>query len=497
MGIATVKQIVVVVCGFILPRYILLYYGSAINGLVSSITHFLGFISLLELGVGSVVQANLYKPLADNDEAQISRVIVSSERFFRRLALIFLAYIAVLFVIYPLIINNTYDYIFTASLLLIISVSTFAQYFFGMTYQLLLNADQKAYIQIILNIVTVLLNTVLSIVLMKLGASIHIVKLTTAAVFVIRPLGQALYVKKHYHLDKTIILTEEPIKQKWNGLSQHLASVVTNNVDVVLLTLFSTLESISVYNVYHMVTNGVTQIIMMAATGIESLFGNMYAKGETELLNRAFAAVELFVHAMVSTVFSLALVAIVPFIMVYTRGVTDTDYYQPLFGVLLVVAYASQCLRIPYFRMIKAAGRFKETQNGAFISMGLNIGVSILLIFKFGLVGIAIGTFIAMFYHTVYFVWYLRKHVLHRSIIYFVKYLISDSLIFLGSYFITRYFYSDCATYTEWIVFILKCLGVVLALSIMMTIIFHSKEMKELLVFLRKRNNYRQIQKGE
>ena len=80
------KQAVTVICGFILPRYMLLYYGSSINGLVSSITNFLGFISLLDMGVGAVIQANLYKPLADKDSARIRELVLSSERFFRKLA---------------------------------------------------------------------------------------------------------------------------------------------------------------------------------------------------------------------------------------------------------------------------------------------------------------------------------------------------------------------------------------------------------------------------
>ena len=39
-------------------------YGSDVNGLVSSITQFLGYIALVEGGVGGVIRAALYKPLA-------------------------------------------------------------------------------------------------------------------------------------------------------------------------------------------------------------------------------------------------------------------------------------------------------------------------------------------------------------------------------------------------------------------------------------------------
>src|SRR5699024_2044843 len=91
---------------------------------------------------------------------------------------------------------------YTISLLIIISISTLAQYLFGMTYQLLLNADQKSYIQLTIQIVTIILNTVFSIILMQMGASIHLVKLMTASVYVLRPLIQMFYVHRHYNINK-------------------------------------------------------------------------------------------------------------------------------------------------------------------------------------------------------------------------------------------------------------------------------------------------------
>lgn len=44
-------QVTTIVCGFILPRLILNAFGSNVNGLVNSITQFLGIISFLELFV--------------------------------------------------------------------------------------------------------------------------------------------------------------------------------------------------------------------------------------------------------------------------------------------------------------------------------------------------------------------------------------------------------------------------------------------------------------
>lgn len=96
------RQLTVVICGFVLPRYMLLYFGSSLNGLVSSISHFLNFITFLEMGVGAVVQSNLYAPLADKCSTKISEIFLASERFFRKIAFIFIGYIVVLLFVFQI-----------------------------------------------------------------------------------------------------------------------------------------------------------------------------------------------------------------------------------------------------------------------------------------------------------------------------------------------------------------------------------------------------------
>lgn len=86
-------QLCTIICGFILPRMILAGFGSNVNGMINSITQFLGVISFLELGVGSVIQSSLYKPLADKDNETISKIIVSGQKFFSRLAMILFVYV--------------------------------------------------------------------------------------------------------------------------------------------------------------------------------------------------------------------------------------------------------------------------------------------------------------------------------------------------------------------------------------------------------------------
>ena len=120
-------QVTAIVCGFVLPQVFLQRFGSEVNGLVNSISQFLSVVSFLELGVGAVVQSSLYKPLADKDNRQISCVVVSADRFFRRIALVLLVYVVVLMLVYPTISNQDFDGVFTAVLIGAMSISSFAQ----------------------------------------------------------------------------------------------------------------------------------------------------------------------------------------------------------------------------------------------------------------------------------------------------------------------------------------------------------------------------------
>ena len=85
--IALILQVVNILSAMIIPRMIIGTYGSSVNGLIQSITQFLGYISLLQLGVGGVIRAALYKPLADKDEIQINKVVKAASIFFRKIYL--------------------------------------------------------------------------------------------------------------------------------------------------------------------------------------------------------------------------------------------------------------------------------------------------------------------------------------------------------------------------------------------------------------------------
>ena len=474
-------QITTIICGFILPRLILGSFGSQVNGLVNSITQFLHIITFLELGVGAVVQSSLYKPLADHDDAQTSKIIRSAGRFFTKIAIILLVYIAILVFFYPVLVNKDFGHIYTATLILAISISSFAQYYFGVVDRLLLSADQRGYIQYTAQTITLILNTAACAVLIKLGASIHVVKLTTSIIYLLRPVALRLYVNQHYKIDRKIDYTGEPIKQKWNGIAQHVAAVVLDQTDIIVLTSLSTLTNVSIYSVYHLVIYGVKNLFLSLTNGFQSLMGEMLAKNETEELKKLFSWTEWLLHTGTVFVFGCTGVLVVPFVSVYTKGITDANYILPLFAVLITIAHAGHCLRLPYNILILAAGHYKQTQGNYIIAAVLNIVISVLTVKVWGLIGVAIGTLCAMLYQTIWMALYDSKHILKISINEFIKHVAVDVLTVAIAGVLTFRIPMRSVSYLSWVLLAIIDAAIWATVIVLVNTIFYREEIKHVI----------------
>lgn len=482
-----IYQVITVICGFILPRLILSHFGTEINGLVNSISQFLAVISFLELGVGAVVQSSLYKPLADNDNINVSKVIASADKFFRKLGYILAIYVIVMLFYYPYLVKQSFGFVFTATLILAISIRSFAQYFFGIVNRLLLMADQKAYIQYVAQTLAIIINTVACYSLIMLDCSVQIVYGMTSLIFFLQPYTIHLYIKKYYALDRKINYDVEPIKQKWNGVAQHIAAVILSGSDTVVLTIFSNLVNVSIYAIYFLPMSGARLVIMSMISGIEALIGNLWAKQDLHELRKFFAWTEWLIHTGTTLVFTLTAVLIVPFVQVYTHGVNDANYMQPLFGVLLVAANSGHCLRLPYNIMILAAGHYKQTQHNYIIAAVMNIAISIICVKQFGLIGVALGTLAAMVYQTVWMAWYNSKNFIQWPMKNFFKQMAVNAVSAVSIFIVSGYFTMTGVSYLEWVILAIKVTFSGIVVALLINYVFYKGFMLEITAKLKKR----------
>ena len=170
-------QIITIIYGLLVPRLILDAFGSEVNGLVSSISQFLNYITLLEGGLSGVIMAALYKPIAEKDSTRVSAIINATNQFFRRIALIFIGYMLIVAIIYPLFVQTSFGWGFVAALVVIIGVTLFIQYFFSLSLRLLINANQEGYIVYTAQIIFTLINFIFTLIVINVYPEIHVLKI--------------------------------------------------------------------------------------------------------------------------------------------------------------------------------------------------------------------------------------------------------------------------------------------------------------------------------
>ena len=472
-------QLVTILCGFVVGRMTLATFGSEINGAVSSITQFLGYISLLEAGIGGVTRAALYKPLAEKDENKISGIVNATQGFFRKIAIIFLAYAVILAVAFKAISKTELGFGFIASLVLILAINTFAQYYFGITCAVLINADQSEYINRLLSILILVLNSIATVVLINSGYSVHTVKTVSMLLFLIRPIALFIIVKRKFNINKHHPPDKVALNQRWNGFGHHIAFYIHNNVDVMVVTTMLGLKWASVYAVYYLVVSGIKKIVVAFGGGTEAAFGNMIAKNEREVLLSRFGMVENLSSMVIVAMFSTTGLMIFDFLGIYTSGVTDIQYIIYSVGILFVLSEALHCIKQNYHNLILAAGHYKQTQIGAFIEAGLNVILSIVLALFMGISGILVATIVSTLYRTVEYVIYLRKNILYRNIWPSIKRtlvnLLSAGLIVAICLVIP---FNTPDTYLLWVIKAIPVFAISCAVTFLVNSVFYSKDLR-------------------
>lgn len=121
------------------------YLGSEILGLNTTAQNLLGFLNLAELGIGSAVAYNLYKPLYEKNRQAINDIVSIQGWLYRRIAYIVMSGACVLMCFFSLIFAKAAIPLWYAyGSFIVLLVAALLGYFVNYK-QFVLSADQKEY----------------------------------------------------------------------------------------------------------------------------------------------------------------------------------------------------------------------------------------------------------------------------------------------------------------------------------------------------------------
>lgn len=458
------SQFTIMALGIIIPRLVLVSFGSEVNGLLSTVTQIFTYVGLLEAGIGNASVNALYKPITEGNRSKISDVLCATQKYYRKITWIYLSCVIVLSAGYPLVIKSDLTYWTVALVIFFQGMSGVLNFFFVASYKQVLIADGKNYIIQNITLIIYVLTSISKIVLMLNGFDIVLLQFSY---FIIHCIQVAIYVlvmrRRYKWLEKHKDPDMSALSQRNAFLVHEVSGTIFSSTDVFVLSTFCNLKVASVYAVYNMVFVALNSMINSINGGLVYILGQSYARNDNSY-RRIHDMYDSFYMALVFSLMSVAFVLIMPFVKLYTRSVTDIEYVDYRLPILFTTIHLMSCARAVSARLITIAGHAKATQWRSLAEALINIAASLILVQFIGIYGVLLGTIIALTYRMNDIIIYANRKILNRSPFETYKKVFANAAVF-GAAVLAEWLLRDklsefCSSYLKFALLGLICTAI-------------------------------------
>lgn len=407
--------VITTLMGIVIPRLFIVSYGSEVNGLIASVKQIFAYFALLEAGVGGAALQALYGPMARNDHQELSSILSATNQFYKKTGIFYGIGVAVLAVAYPLLVKADIPFYIIIGVILLQGEVGVVKYFVTAKLQLLLKVDGKNYIITNLGTIFSIFSNIARISLMYIGAEVLMVQ----AVFCLVDAAQVLlivsYTRKHYGwLDLKAKPNYGAVAQKNSVLVHQLSGLIFNNTDTMILTFFCNLKVVSVYAMYSMLFNMAASVMGYVSSSVNFAMGQIF-NSDRERYEKIQETYETYYLAVSFSIFTVLYIFILPFLRLYTAGVSDVVYLDRWLPVLFTAYQLLNYGRNTSASIIDYAGHYKQTQWRAILEMSINLTVSFVAVRFWGIYGVLAGTVAALLYRTNDTILYANHRIMNRS----------------------------------------------------------------------------------
>lgn len=407
------SQFVSIALGVIIPRLVLVQLGSEATGLLSAAQQALVYLDLLESGIGTAALQALYKPAAEQDRAAVSGIFNAIRREYAKVGIAYAALVCGLSVLFPFFIKTELSFFTVLLTVLLGGMGQAVRFLFQAKYRVLLQAEGRGYVLINANLLLNISISLGKIILLVCGFSLIAVQLLYFLCGLLQTALLTLYAKKQYAwLDRAAPPNTSATAQHRAVLVHQISGLIFQNTDVLLLSVVCGLKTTSVYSMYVMLFGMVGTAVSAINGSVSFVMGQTYHTDRARFL-RLYRAFETYNMALTFALYLTADVFILPFLKLYTAGVTDISYLDPVLPHLFVCTYLLSNGRAAAQRVIEYAGHFQKTQNHSVIESAVNLFLSLLLVKPLGTYGVLIGTIAALLYRTNDMILYASYKLLH------------------------------------------------------------------------------------
>lgn len=374
--------------------------GPEILGLNTIATNLIGFLNLAELGISAAIASSLYKPLAENNKKDIAEIIAVQGWMYKKIAYIIMISAIFLMFFFPIIFKKTELPLWYAySIFGVLLLSSLLTYF--ITYkQVLLVADMKEY-----KLIFVIKGAQILKIIFQILALIY---LTNSFFYWV--ILELIYGISSAMILKKIIEEEYPwlninksegrkLKDKHQYIIKHtkqlffhkFSAFVLMQTTPIVIFAYASLTMVSIYDNYMMIVIGIVSLTTAVFSSLQPAIGNLVATKKTkEVLN--------FFYEYASLRFWLASVVCVVFYFQSNSFISlwvgeEFILEKNVFLCFVIYLFLSLTRVVdPFIYAYSLYGDIYAPILEAFI----NLTLSIVLGYLFGLQGILIGVIVSL-----------------------------------------------------------------------------------------------------
>lgn len=447
-----ISQVITLSLGIIIPRLLIVSYGSEVNGLLSSIKQIFVYIALLEAGIGTAALQALYEPIGNDNREKVSEIMSATSYYYKRTGILYGLSVIVLAFIYPIIFKVEMSNVMVAVIILLQGSAGVIRYFFQGKLTILLRVDGKSYITTNIATIVSVATHFVQIVLILCGFNIIVVQIAYFTINIAQMIYLTVYVKKHYNwLDLNAKPDYDALSSSKSVILHQVSGLIFNNTDVLVLTYFCGLKAVSVYSLYSLIISCVSNIIDTICSSVEFILGQAF-NTDREKFSKMQEIYETYYMAISFCLFTITLIMLPSFIKLYSKGVTDMNYVDKWLPYLFITLNILMYARRTSSQIINFAGHFKQTQWRSAIESVINLTVSLICVQKIGIYGVLIGTIAALLYRTNDIIIYANIKILNRKPWKTYRRWLINTIVLICCVYICRKIIGEIDSYALWIV---------------------------------------------
>lgn len=412
-------QITNILIKFLLRTVFIYTLGKEYLGVNGVFTNILTVLSLSELGLGTAIVYDMYRPIAEKDTEKEIQLF----KFYRYIyaavgsVILILGFLLVPFLKYIIKDVPNVSHLYLIYCLQLISTS--ASYFFAQ-YRSLLDAHQLNSINTNNNWIFAIIKTAAQIGILIFLKSYILFLLTDLAVTVLSNYMIALKCRKMFPyiastVKKAVLVDKGHIfKNAMSMFSIKVGITVVNATDNLLVSAFISTILVGMYSNYSMITSVITASTMMISSSLQASVGNLCVAKNYKKTAGVFEKIR-FLYVSLYAIICVCMISLInPFIELWagTEYVLDS---RIVFVIVLNLYLTGVHQPIEVF--LYADGLFRYFKIKPWIEAAINLLVSIALAKPLGIIGIFIGTTVS---HVTTTLWYdariVYKYSLHEKL---------------------------------------------------------------------------------